>query len=838
MQTLLLEPIILTPTNPPKHSTNNLTNSSLKPSNPTHHNTLLKNPPTTTTYASVLDSCASLTFGKQLHAHSLKSGFCGHGFVQTKLLQMYARNGSLDDACQLFDTMPLRNSHAWTAILRVHVDLGLLEEAYQLSEELIREPTCTPLDFFVFPVVLNICCGLGELELGIQLHGMLVKQGFVANVYVCNALIDMYGKCGSLEDAKKVLEEMPEKDCVSWNSMINACAANGMVNEAFDLLKNMSKSGLTPNLVSWSAVIGGFSRNGYDIEAIEVLSKMLGSGMKPNAQTLATVLPACARLQRIRFGKELHGYIMRHEIFLNSFVVNGLMDMYRRCCHMGSAFRVFSKFSGKCAASYNTMIAGYSENGKVLKARKLFDQMREEGVEMERISWNSMISGYVDNFMLEEAFILFQDSLNEGIEPDSFTIGSLINGCADMACIETGEVIHSHAIVRGLHSNSFVGGALVEMYCKCNEIVAAQTAFSEVSERDLATWNALISGYARCNRIRVIGELLLRMKDDGFEPNVYTWNGIIAGYVENKLYNLAIKLFIEMQSLNLRPDIYTIGIVLAACSKLSTMERGKQVHAYSIRAGYDTNVYIGAALVDMYAKCGGFRYCYVVYNRISLPNLVSHNAMLTAYAMHGDWEKGIALFRQMLVRKVRPDDVTFLSVLSLCVHVGSVEIGHECFLLMDTYNVTPTLKHYTCMVDLLSRAGELKRAYELVKNMPMEADSVTWSALLGGCYIHGEVELGEIAAKKLIELEPHNTGNYVLLANLYASVGRWHDLAQIRQLLKQKGMQKNPGCSWIEDVDGVHVFLAGDKSHIRSSEIYYTLDNLTNFIRTKHNHHL
>ncbi|RYR55199.1 hypothetical protein Ahy_A06g030450 isoform A [Arachis hypogaea] len=766
MQTLLLEPIILTPTNPPKHSTNNLTkpltNSSLKPSNPTHHNTLLKNPPTTTTYASVLDSCASLTFGKQLHAHSLKSGFCGHGFVQTKLLQMYARNGSLDDACQLFDTMPLRNSHAWTAILRVHVDLGLLQEAYQLSEELIREPACTPLDFFVFPVVLNICCGLGELELGIQLHGMLVKQGFVANVYVCNALIDMYGKCGSLEDAKKVLEGMPEKDCVSWNSMINACAANGM-----------SKSGLTPNLVSWSAVIGGFSRNGYDIEAIEVLSKMLGSGMKPNAQTLASVLPACARLQRIRFGKELHGYIMRHEIFLNSFVVNGLMDMYRRCCHMGSAFRVFSKFSGKCAASYNTMIAGYSENGKVLKARKLFDQMREEGVEMERISWNSMISG-----------------------------------------------------------------ALVEMYCKCNEIVAAQTAFSEVSERDLATWNALISGYARCNRIRVIGELLLRMKDDGFEPNVYTWNGIIAGYVENKLYNLAIKLFIEMQSLNLRPDIYTIGIVLAACSKLSTMERGKQVHAYSIRAGYDTNVYIGAALVDMYAKCGGFRYCYVVYNRISLPNLVSHNAMLTAYAMHGDWEEGIALFRQMLARKVRPDDVTFLSVLSLCVHVGSVEIGHECFLLMDTYNVTPTLKHYTCMVDLLSRAGKLKRAYELVKNMPMEADSVTWSALLGGCYIHSEVELGEIAAKKLIELEPHNTANYVLLANLYASVGRWHDLAQIRQLLKQKGMQKNPGCSWIEDVDGVHVFLAGDKSHIRSSEIYYTLDNLTNFIRTKHNHHL
>jgi pentatricopeptide repeat protein len=449
-----------------------------------------------------------------------------------------------------------------------------------------------------------------------------------------------------------------------------------------------------------------------------------------------------------------------------------------------------------------------------------------------------MISGYVDCFLLDEAMNLFQDLLKEGIEPDSFTLGSVLTGCADIASIQRGKEIHSHAIIKGLQNNSFVGGALVEMYCKCQDIVSAQIAFDEVSERDLPTWNALISGYARANQTKKIGELLQKIKGDGFEPNVYTWNGILAGYVENRHYDSAMQLFTEMQVSNLRPDIYTVGIILAACSKLATIQRGKQVHAFSIRAGYDSDVYIGAALVDMYAKCGDIKRCYQVYNRISNPNLVSHNAMLTAYAMHGYGEQGIALFRRMLAGKVRSDPVTFLSALSSCVHAGSIETGHECFYLMETYNITPTLKHYTCMVDLLSRAGKLDKAYELIKNMPMEADAVTWSALLRGCLIHNEVALGEIAAEKLIELEPHNTGNYVMLSNLYASAGRWNYLAETRLLMKDKGMQKSPGCSWIEDRDGVHVFLASDKTHKRTDEIYSTLDNLTNLIRMKHTSHL
>ncbi|XWS48604.1 hypothetical protein CRYUN_Cryun13aG0091200 [Craigia yunnanensis] len=768
---------------------------------------LLDKPISSSTYASILESCNNPSLGKQVHAHTFKTGFFGQEFVETKLLQMYGMFGFLDDADLLFDKMTLRNLYSWTTMLGLYVDNGLFEEAFWLFEKLQFEDVL--LDFFVFPVILKICSGLGNVETGRQIHGILIKYQFVSNIYVGNALIDMYGKCGSLDDAKKVLETMPEKDPVSWNAVVTACATNGKVYEALGFFERMSlfeKS--KPNLVSWSAVIGGFSQNGYDEEAIQMLFRMLGEGIEPNAQTLASVLPACARLQKLSLGKEFHGYITRHRFMSNSIVVNGLIDVYRRCGDMTSAFQLFSKFSVKNAISCNTVIVGYCENGNVSKAKELFDQMKIMAIKKDIISWNTMISGYVNNSLFDEALNLFKHVLMEdGIEPDSFTLGSALTACADKASLRLGREIHSQAIVRGLQSNTFVGGALVEMYCKCQDLVAAQNAFNEVSERDTATWNALISGYARCNQIENIQYLLRKMKEDGFEPNVYTWNGIIAGHVENDLHDKAIQLFSEMQTSNMRPDIYTIGIILPACSRSATIEWGKQVHAHSVRCGYDADVYIGAALVDMYAKCGSIQHALLAYNRISEPNLVSHNAMLTAFAMHGHGEDGIALFRRMIANGFSPDHVTFLSALSSCVHVGSIEMCQKLFYLMQQHDVKPTIKHYTCMIDLLSRAGQLNEAYELIKRVPMEADSVMWGALLGGCVIRGNVELGQIAAERLIALEPNNTGNYVLLANLYAYAEKWSDLARTRQKIKDSGMFKIPGCSWIQDRDDIHVFL-------------------------------
>ncbi|GFP88788.1 pentatricopeptide repeat-containing protein at2g13600 [Phtheirospermum japonicum] len=780
-----------------------------------------------TAYASILDYCTCPRLGKQVHAHLHKNGFHGREFVQTKLLQFYGKCGCVDDLVQVFDKMPERNLYTYAAAMNVLLDKGLSEEAFTCFKRLLFEDIV--LEFFVFPVAFKICNGYGGVDLGKQLHGISTKIGVLSHNYVANALIDMYGKCRSLSDAEKVFDKMLERDCVSWNSMVTACAANGRVFEALDFLEKMSRENdLMPNFVSWSALIGGFAQNGYDEEAIGVLYKMRGAGFEPNARILASVLPACARLRNLRLGKEMYGYITRHGFMSSPYIVNGLIDLYRRCGAMESAYNVFSRFSVRDEVSFNTMIAGYCENKEILKAKELFDTMGYEKKSKDLISWNSMISGYADNFMFDEALRLFIDLMsNEEIEPDSFTLGSVLSACAEIGFLKLGKSIHSYCIVKGLHSNPFIGGALVDMYCQCRDLEAAQKVFCQVNEKDIVIWNTFISGYASCNKIESIQSILKWMKDDGFEPNIYTWNGIIAGYVENGHNESALKLFSDLQVSNLKPDIYTVGIVIPACSRLATIERGKQVHAYAVRCGFDSDLYIRAALIDMYAKCGIMKYAKLVHNRTKNHNLVTQNAMLNAYAMHGHGGDGIDFFRKMLVDGFKPDNVTFLAVLSSCVHAGSVETGQEFFDLMGLYGVTPTLKHYTCMVDLLSRAGKVKHAYNMVEKMPMKTDSVLWSALVSSCIIHGDVDLGEIAANKLIELEPDNSGNYVMLANLYASTGKWHELRKIRQQMKDEQLHKNPGCSWIEDRDETHVFMAWDKSHKRAKEIYDTLDILT-----------
>ncbi|KAL8550974.1 hypothetical protein ACS0TY_000162 [Phlomoides rotata] len=789
-----------------------------------------------TTYASVLDSCNCPSFGKQVHAHLLKNGFHRREFVATKLVQMYGKCGSINNAVVVFDKMPERNLYSYTALLNVLLENELYEEALMHFERLLLHED-VDLEFFVFPVAFKICGGYGGVELGGQLHGVATKTGVLSHIYVGNALIDMYGKCGSLSNAGKVFDNLVERDCVSWNSMVTACAANGRVFEALDYLEQMlEENDSKANFVSWSALIGGFAQNGYDEEAIEMMYKMKANGFEPNARILASVLPACARMRKLRLGKEMYGFITRRGFMSSPYIVNGLIDLYRRCGEMENAYKVFSKFSVRDEVSFNTMIAGYCENGEIPKAKELFSVMEYQDRSKDLISWNSMISGFAENSMYSEALTLFVDLMNEGgvVMPDSFTLGSALNACSEIGSSKLGKGIHSYCIVRGLESNLFVGGALVDMYCKCWDLEAAEKAFNQVSERDIVIWNALISGYANCNELESVECVLQRMKDDGFEPNVYTWNGIIAGYVENGHHELALEVFFDMQSSNLRPDIYTVGIALPACARLATIERGKQVHAYAIRYRYDSDAYIRAALVDMYAKCGNMKLAELVYGGGQNRNLVIQNAMLNAYAMHGYGEEGITFFNEMLVNGYKPDNVTFLAVLSSCIHAGSVETGLELFDLMGSYDVTPTLKHYTCMVDLLSRGGQVKRAYQVVERMPMDPDTVMWGALLGGCIIHGDVELGEIAAQKLIQLEPDNSSNYVMLANLYASAGKWCELKKVRQQMKDEQLRKNPGCSWIEDKDETHVFMAWDRSHKRAEEIYEILDILTAQMRLEH----
>ncbi|KAJ4800304.1 Pentatricopeptide repeat-containing protein [Rhynchospora pubera] len=792
-------------------------------------NTILTIPdfPSPSDYASAIDSCHCSSLARQIHAHVIKRRFSGHSeFLETRLLVMYGRCSCVDTACYLFYKMLLRTTYTWVAILTVLVNHGLFQKAIGMLKQMLLDGV--EFNFYVFPVVLKACAGLDLVELGKYIHGLVLKTGIISNVYVGNALIDMYGKCGLVEDAMKFFYGMMEKDSVSWNSIITACSANAMVYEALKFLEEMSKSvNVEPDVVSWSSAIGGFAQNGHDEEALELFNKMLKSGVKPNSQTLTGLLPSCGRMRVLNLGKELHGYATRHGLITSSFVVNGLMDIYWRCGDIVSAERLFLKLSARNIVSYNTLLMGYSENGKLEKARHLFDNMVLDGVKRDDISWNSIISGYVDNEMDDEAINMFRKMIiDEQIKPNQYHLGSTLLACAASGTFKQGKELHSHAIVRGFTSDPFVGSALVEYYCRCNDLTAAESAFRGISERNTWNWNVLLLGHSRKgNFIRSL-ELMEEMKECGFEPNMYTWNGLIAGYMDNREDKLAFQLFRKLPSEGMKPDIHTIGMVLTMCSRVLSVELGKQVHAHTIRFGYDSEVRIGAPIVDMYCKCGNVPLGVLAFKRIREHNLVSYNTMLAGYATHGLGKEGIEVFNKLIKDGIVPDEITFLSVLSSCVHIGDVEQGHFYYKMMQEYSIEPNLKHYTCMVDLLSRAGQLNQAFNLIRTMPIEPDPVVWSALLNGCVIKRNIELGEIAASKLIELEEGNMANYVLLANLYAVTEKWDDLARIRGLIREKGMHKNPGCSWIEIRDTVHMFLASDESHEENHDIYALLKAL------------
>lgn len=726
----------------------------------------------------------------------------------------------------MFDKMIQRTIYTWVAILTVLVNHGLFRKAIGLFKDMLMQGV--EFNFYVFPVVLKACTGLDLVELGKYIHAFVLKTDIVSNVYVGNALIDMYGKCGLVDDATKFFHGMKEKDSVSWNSIITACSANAMVYEALEFLEEMRKLvNVEPDVVSWSSTIGGFAQNGHDEEALELFVKMLESGVKPNCQTFSSLLPSCGRLGILDRGKELHGYVMRHGLITSSFVLNGLMDVYWRCGDIISSERLFSSFSARNIVSYNTLLIGYFGTGKLEKAKDLFEKIELDGIKRDDISWNSIISGYVDNEMNDEALRMFRKMIiDEQIEPNQYHLGSTLLACAASGAFKQGKELHSHAIVRGFASDPYVGSALVELYCKCKDLSAAETAFRGILEKSIWNWNVLSMGHARNGNFIRSFELIEEMKKCGLQPTIHTWNGLIAGCMENGENKLAFELFRKIPSEGTRPDIHTIGMVLPICSRVLSIELGKQVHAHAIRCGYESEVRIGAPLVDMYCKCGNIQLGVLAFERIGEHNLVSWNTMLAGYATHGLGAEGIKVFNKLLKDGVVPNEITFLSVLSSCVHIGDVEKGHLYFKLMQNYGIEPDLKHYTCMVDLLSRAGQLNQAFDLIQTMPMQPDSFMWSALLNGCIIKCNLELGEIAGSKLIELEEDNMANYVLLANLYASTEKWDDLARIRTLIREKGMHKTPGCSWIEIRDTVHMFLAGDTSHEEVDEIYDLLDVL------------
>eukprot|EP01018_Ginkgo_biloba_P005616 Gb_23023 [translate_table: standard] len=768
------------------------------------------------TYDSLLQEClrnkALLPEGKIVHAHMIQTAFKSQDIsLGNKLVTMYAKCGSLVDARRVLDQMPERDVVSWTVIIAAYARHGFNEAALALFNQMQR--TVIKPDHFTFASVLQACTNMATLK---QVHEYIIRSKFQSDIFVENALVDMYAKCGSLEIARSVFDKMPQRDVVSWNAMIAGYTQNGNVEEALRLFQNMPEQ----NVVSWNAMVAGYAQSGHSEEALEFFRQMRQAGVKPDLKTFASVLPACADLEDLKQGKEIHEEMTRSGFEFDVFVWSALVDMYAKCGSIDNARSLFDKIPERNLVSWNAMIVGYAQNGCVNEALMLFRKMPERNLvswtamiagyaqnghvdealklfqeipEQNVVSWNVMIAGYAQNGHGEEALNLFWQMQLAGLKPNSKTFASLLPACANLAALAQGKEIHEEIIRRGFQSDLFVASALVDMYAKCGSIEIARTLFDEMPQHDVVSWTAMMAGYAQ------------------------------NGHGEK-----ALKLFRQMQLAGVKPNSKTFVGVLPACANLAALEQGTEIHEKIIRSGFQSYIFVANALVDMYAKCGSIENARHLFDKIPQRDVVSWNAIISGYAMHGCGKEAIELFEQMQHSCTNPDHVTFVSVLSACCHAGLVDKGWQYFDCMSqNYHITPAMEHYGCMVDLLGRAGHLDEAQEFISKMPKKPDATVWRCLLAACRIHNNLELGERVAEQFLALDPEHSAPYVLLSNIYAAAGRWDDIEKVRKRMKDRRIKKKPGCSWIEVNNQVYAFLAGDRSHPQTQKIYAKLDILS-----------
>lgn len=630
--------------------------------------------------------------------------------------------GHLKDARILFDEMPQRDVVSWTNVISGYVSVSNYEEALHLFSSMWVDPYIR-LDPFVLSLALKACGLNNSLTNGKLLHGVCVKNGLVNSVFVGSSLLDMYAKSGNIAESRRVFDEMPEK-----------------------------------NVVSWTAIITGLVKSGYCKEGLLYFSEMWSSGLHCDAYSFAIALKACADMCDLEHGKEIHTQVVKKGFDLSSYVVNTLATMYNKC-------------------------------GKLDYGMCLFGRMRIPDV----VGWTSLITSYVQMGKEEIAVQQFMRLRDSEVRPNEYTFAAVITACAHLGRIIWGEQLHAHVTKVGSLDALSVANSVMTLYSRCGLLKSASLIFESMTRKDIVSWSSIITGYSQ------------------------------AGYGKE-----AFQYFSWMRREGPIPTEYAYASMLSVSGSMSILEQGRQIHAHTLKVGLEHTSLIQSALITMYSKCGSIKDASEIFGDTSDDDVVSWTSMVNGFAEHGDSLEALDLFEKMLQAGLKPDAVTFIGVLSACSHAGLVDLGYRYFDSMtQKFQISPSKEHYGCMIDLLCRAGRLTEAENMINTMSYEVDDVIWSTLLRACRIHGDVERARHAAERILEHNPHCAGTLTTLANIYSAKGKWREAADIRKLMRSKGVVKEAGSSWIKVKDEVSAFVAGDKSHPDGELIYNVLDLLT-----------
>ncbi|KAI3807092.1 hypothetical protein L1987_23014 [Smallanthus sonchifolius] len=609
--------------------------------------------------ASLLACCShvnAISQGKQLHAFAISSGLETSPVLVPKLATFYSVSNLLNDAYVVTETSNILHPLPWNVVISGYVRAGLGKDGLSVYRKMVWKGVIP--DHFTYPSVLKACGEEFDWGFGREVHGSIVKAGLEWNLFVHNALVFMYGKYGDLNVARKLFDEMPVRDCISWNSIISAYALKSMWREAFELFDRMRGENVEVNMIIWNTVAGGYLKTGNYLQVLKLVSQLRTSGAEWDPVAVINGLGACSHIGVLKIGKEIHGLAIR------------------TCCHA------------------------------------------------------------YDN----------------------------------------------------------VKNALITMYSRCEDLKHAHIVFNLVESKSVITWNSIISGFAHW---------------DNSEE--------------------ATSLFREMLISKAEPSYVTIASILPVCARVANLQHGKEFHCYITKHDeFKDYLLLFNSLIDMYARSGKILLAKRLFDSLTKRDEVTYTSLIAGYGIQGEGQMAVDLFEEMIWSNIKPDHVTMVAVLSACSHSALVDQGQTLFKRMySVYDITPRLEHFSCMVDLYGRAGLLGKAEGIISTMPYAPTPAMWATVIGACRIHGNKELGEFAAEKLLEMRPRNSGYYVLMANLYADYGCWEKLSEVRVLMRELGVNKVPGCAWLDLGSGFTEFLAADTRNIKSVEMYNLLDGLS-----------
>ncbi|KAJ0967555.1 hypothetical protein J5N97_024472 [Dioscorea zingiberensis] len=734
--------------------------------------------------------------------------------------------GKLEDARSLFMQVPSPNGVAWNSIITGYAQNGLENEALDLFREMRREgvkPTRSTLGS-----VLSAIANLMAIDQGQIVHSEAIRLGLDSNVFVVSSLINMYAKCFRIEDARNVFNSFADRNIVIWNVMLGGYIQNGKPNKVTELFQEMKRADFQPDEFSFVSAFG-----------------------------------ACAMLENLDLGRQLHSAIVKGNFEESLYVGNAVVDMYAKC-------------------------------GALNDAKHQFGFITDRDI----ISWNALIVGFVHNEEEDEALSMFRRMRLEKEVLDEVSFASIISACTNIQALEVGKQMHCLSIKSNLYSNVSVGSSLIDLYAKHGKMEAAKQVFQQMPEQSVVPRNILITGHVQKSNEEEAVNLFRQIQMDGLEPSrisfasilpafsgplglgmgnqvhshilksgllyndeflgisllgmylkckaledanrlflempdsksLVLWTSLISGHIQNGYSEDGLLIFHNMLSNhNIIPDEATFCTVLKACSDLADLRVGKMIHGFIIQTGFGSYEYTSSALIDMYSKCGDVNNSFMVFEELkNKQDVISWNSMLVGYAKNGYAREALMLFQQMQQLQVKPDDITFLGVLTACSHGGLVAEGRDLFnSMVNKHRIPPRTDHYACIIDLLGRSGYLKEAEEFINKLPFEPDGVIWATMLSACRIHGDGIRAQHAAEKLIKLEPHNSSPYVMLSNVCAASGNWVGAKMVRETMRERGVRKSPGCSWIVLGKKTNLFIAGDQMHPDACEIHAALKDLT-----------